>query len=435
MLVLLISIVILMMLPIIYVDSQKEPDSGSDETSNSHRGPVADDSGLKVETVASDLEQPTSMAFLGPDDILVLEKNEGTVQRIVNGEILDEPILDVNVANKQERGMLGIAVERNRDEDKTKPINVFLYFTESSGKEDGLDICPKYDFCEAGNEPLGNRLYRYELVNNKLVKSQLLLDLPATPGPIHNGGAITIGPDGNIYVAIGNARGHTQTQNIKESAPPDGRGGILRVAPNGELVENKGILSDQHPLNFYYAYGIRNSFGIDFDPVTGILWDTEVGNHDGDEINLVEPGFNSGSSAVQGMAPGEFNESDLVDFGGRGKYNNPEFTWNSTVTPTAIKFLSSDKLGKTYKDDVFIGDFNHGNIYHFDLNENRTQLSLEDALEDKVADTDEELTDATIFAKGFGGVTDLEVGPDGYLYVVSIDQGKIFRVIPKTDEQ
>ena len=57
----------------------------------------------------------------------------------------------------------------------------------------------------------------------------------------------------------------------------------------------KGILGNTYPLNLYYAYGIRNSFGMDFDPVTGKLWDTENGPDYGDEINLVEPGFNSGT--------------------------------------------------------------------------------------------------------------------------------------------
>src|SRR5918995_5781209 len=105
------------------------------------------------------------MAFLGPDDILVLEKNEGTVKRIVNGTVLSEPLLDVNVANKNERGMLGIAIdpeppfnqtkENKTQNQKTNNLYVFLYYTESIN-EDGDDVTNN-------NEPLGNRLYRYEL--------------------------------------------------------------------------------------------------------------------------------------------------------------------------------------------------------------------------------------------------------------------------------
>ena len=92
----------------------------------------------------------------------------------------------------------------------------------------------------------------------------------------------------------------TKTLNYQNGTDPDGRSGILRVTQNGTGVGNEGILGDTEPLRKYFAYGIRNSFGIDFDPVTGYLWDTENGDHYGDEINLVEPGFNSGWKEIQG---------------------------------------------------------------------------------------------------------------------------------------
>src|SRR5437867_439761 len=189
----------------------------------------------------------------------------------------------------------------------------------------------------------------------------------------------------------------------------------------------------------YYAYGIRNSFGIDFDPLTGNLWDTENGPHYGDEINLVEPGFNSGWNKVQGMWKPTPNGTlgdevtlkylPLVDFDGKGKYSKPEFIWRDTVGPTAIAFINSDKLGKKYSNDILVGSINNGNIYHFTLNKNRTGLSLEGALVDNVADTDAENEDIT-FGTGFRGITDMQVGPDGYLYILSYYDGAIYRIVP-----
>ena len=139
----------------------------------------------------------------------------------------------------------------------------------------------------------------------------------------------------------------------------------------------------------YYAYGIRNSFGMDFDPITGKLWDTENGPNYGDEINLVEPGFNSGWQAIQGhwnegRVAGDIAQipDDLEDFDGKGKYSDPEYEWSETVGPTALKFLNSDKLGKQYENDMFVGDFNNGNIYHFELNKERTKLNIDSALEE-----------------------------------------------------
>jgi glucose/arabinose dehydrogenase len=268
---------------------------------------------------------------------------------------------------------------------------VFLYYTEA-------DLADAEDVSE-GKDPVGNRLYRYELVNNKLVNPKLILDLPATPGPRHNGGAIVIGPDNNLYIPIGDVDGshkegefETETQNYPDGAESDGRGGILRVTLDGEPVSSSGIIGDETPLNLYYAYGVRNSFGINFDPITGNLWDTENGPGESDEINLVEPGFNSGWVQVQGMASSsnnnniesedennrDFASGNLVDFDEKGKYSDPEFVWSITLDPAAIIFLHSDKLGKLYQNDIFVGSIVTGNIYHFELNQDRTQFVLQE---------------------------------------------------------
>ena len=175
----------------------------------------------------------------------------------------------------------------------------------------------------------------------------------------------------------------------------------------------------------YYAYGIRNSFGIDFDPVTGDLWDTENGESVGDEINLVKPGFNSGWNKVQGVWVGtasdlneseryifDTNEKDLVDFDGKGVYSKPELSWFHNAGLTALKFLNSSKYGEEYENDMFVGDFNNGNLYHFDLNEDRTELSLDGDLEDKIVHHSREIKNY-IFGQRFAGISDIEVGPDG----------------------
>ena len=390
--------------------------------------PSIKDPNLGVELVSSDgLELPTSMAFLGPDDILVLEKEKGTVQRIVNGKLLPTPVLTVDVASQVERCMCGITVSKS----DSGTVYVFLYFTEA---EDGIS---------GGSEPIGNRLYRYEWINNQLVNPILLLDLPATPGPRHNGGVVMIGPDNNVYLVIGDVDGHrTKAQNQQSEGEPDGTSGILRITQDGRPIGGIGsssnsILSDFYPLNLYYAYGIRNSFGFDFDPITGNIWDTENGPGYGDEINLVEPGFNSGWSEVTGMSSNtdDFDpEDDVVSFDGKGKYSDPEFEWRDTLGPTAVSFLNSNKFGAEYVNDMFVGDIVNGRIYHFELNQDRTELILDGLLADKVAAT-ESVTELEqiIFAEDFGGITDLEVGPDGYLYVVSLGHGSIYRILPATD--
>jgi len=387
------------------------------------------DPNFSVEQVVSGLDLPTTMAFLGPDDILVLEKDKGTVRRVTNGELLSAPLVDFTVGTQSERAMGGIAISHL--DSKTY---VFLYLTElDKSYSDGDDLRQNVD-------PLGNRLYRYEFVDGKLINPLLLLDLPALPGPRHNGGAIIIGPDDNLYIPVGDVDGsyqgenyETQAQNYPDGVPVDGRSGILRITQDGQPVGEHGILGDEIPLSLYYAYGIRNSFGIDFDPVTGNLWETENGPGNSDEINLVLPGFNSGWRQTMGFAQSDddFDLSNMVDFDGKGKYRDPELVWINTAGPTGIKFLSSDIYGPQYKNDLFVGDVHNGRLYHFKLNGDRTHLILEGDLASKVIRTPRaEGIDQILLGEGFGGITDLELGPDGYLYIVSIGQGKIFRLIP-----
>ena len=381
---------------------------------------------LKVELVAQGLRSPTSMGFLGPNDILVLEKETGTVQRITNGKVLPQPLLQIPVSTTNERGMLGIAIAMHNN----GPTYVFLYYTASGG----------------GAQSLANVLYRYELVTNnqQLGNPKLLLNLPALPGTNHNGGKVVIGPDNNVYTVIGDLKTHrTQAENIVNGPPADSTGGILRVTQDGQPVPNPPLGQTTAPLNLYYAYGIRNSFGIGFDPVTNKLWDTENGPRYGDEINLVEPGFNSGWAQVMGIWAPEGTigketagpvisnpSSNLEDFAGKGKYRPPEFIWLKPVAPTALKFFNSVKLGKQYQNDMFVGDYKNGNLYHFKLDEARTGLVLNGTLANKISNTPQD-SQPLIFASGFdGGITDLQVGPDdGYLYVLTF-AGSIYRIAP-----
>ena len=439
-----------------------------DRAESSSEGPTFSDPDIKAEVLIEGLDNPTSMALLAPDDILVLQKNAGTVNRIIDGKMLEEPLLHVNVGQQVEWGMLGIAISKRIP----GHTYVFLYYTEANsassnsnsgkGKNNGENNGNSPE--QQQNDILGNRLYRYELVNNKLINPRLLLDLPGT-SPFndskhennHDGGKVLINPnDGNVYVTVGDIGGREgQAQNVKDGDPFDGSSGILRIGQNGELVsDNPFVIGDDEEIkgvginggkeenindnkngayglaNRYYAYGIRNSFGVDFDPITGKLWDTENGPTENDEINIVDKGFDSGWLKVQGLAPDNFNtEQELLTFEGKGKYSDPEFVWKQPIGPTALKFLNSDRLGKQYENSMFVGDVDNGYLYNFKLNQDRTGLLLNGPLQDNTADSPDELEEGgIIFGKGFGVITDMQVGPgDGYLYVLTYD-GTIYRM-------
>ena len=378
--------------------------------------PILKSLDFHLDRIVDGLSRPTGLTFLGPDDFLVIEEDTGKVKRVVDGEI-SQTVLDLDVSTDDSRGLIGIDSYQNGSK-----TFVFLYYAESSSSRDDE------------GDPLGNRLYRYELADDKdsLINPKLLLDLPAGTGSMDNGGPVLVGPDNYLYLVIGqiqddNGEGHsTKAQNFEKGPDADGTSGVHRITQDGEIVA-PGILDLASGMKSYFAYGIRNSFGMDFDPLTGKLWISENGVRTNDEINLIESGFNGGWRDLTGIAPSGFNYSGLVSFSGTGKYSDPKFVWNQTVAPTALLFFNSDRFGPGYKNDMFVGDYAFGRIYHFELDQERTGLRLNGTLADKVANSDSELQ-STIFGEGFGVPTDLEIGPDGMLYVTSLRDGAVYRI-------
>lgn len=370
--------------------------------------PEISDANLKVEKVIEGLSLPTSMSFLDHDDILILQKDNGMVRLVSNGTLQPSPVLDVSVENNSERGLLGIAMINATGVTKT----VFLYYTEAVGDE------------------IRNSIYRYDWNGNgNITGGTLVLNLPGEPGPNHDGGKMTIGPDGMLYAVIGDLNRNGIVQNYGEGPDPDDTSVILRVDRDGNAAS--GALPGD--LARYYAYGIRNSFGMDFDPLTGVLWDTENGPEDYDEINVVEPGFNSGWELV--MGPIErmgLTVNDLVQLEG-SHYADPVFSWRQAQGVTDIEFLHSARLGDKYTHNLFVGDISQGNLYFFTVNDDRTGLDFDDdpALQDLVADSQQELSAVTL-GSGFGGITDVETGPDGYLYILTF-AGDLYRIVPAVD--
>jgi glucose/arabinose dehydrogenase len=433
-------IIVVICIGLICVTNVDNVDAQSNKKSKKEPSiPILRDNNLKTELIVDKLKFPSGMDFIGNDDLLVIEKNTGIVKRVTNGKVVAE-LLDLNVAKKSERGLLGIAVldiSKTIYADKYGPNDkfVFLFVTETENQDDG--------------NILGNRVYRYDFVNGNLINPTLLLDLPYLPGPSHNGGVMRIGPDNNLYIVMGDLNrlkdpsGDTIAQNLEGTSPPDGRGGILRITPDGETVNDGFTLGNEALLDKYYGYGVRNSFGIGFDNVTGYLWDTENGSHYGDELNIVKPGFNSGWRQVLGLSSmyGEFNNKEfdrnqIINFNDNGKYYDPVLTWNDTIAPTTVAFIHSSTLGEEYRDDMLVGGVKNGTILHFDLNQTRTGLKLEGELSDSVVNKPLEQNSA-IFGTGFDIITDIKIDPsDGDLYVLAANSknGKIYKISKEADQ-
>jgi glucose/arabinose dehydrogenase len=470
---------------------------------------------LGVRTAASGLVTPTSIAFLGPNDMLVLEKDTGKVQRVVNGSI-QSTVLDLAVNRASERGLLGIALHPNF------PLNpgVYLYWSCTAPAPPASNpFFPTQERCsptpETGADTgdilavplLGNRVDRFIWTGSSLVFHNNLIMLrsfqhdgaPEPPGQgdesqpprgNHDGGVIAFGPDGKLYVQVGDLGRRGQLQNLPrgplgDGSPDDQFGGpepddahlsgvILRLNADGStpgdnpFVGPGVMMGGEVGANIakIYAYGIRNSFGFAFDPVSGMLWDEQNGDDSFTEINLVERGANLGWVQVMGPLEriGQFKEietspqffglqqlrwppTNIADSPAEARarlfmlpgarYSDPEFSWKFENAPAGVGFHTGRALGPQYENDLFVGAartfLEGGQIWHFNLTGNRRRIAVDDPrLEDRVADNTAkfELTESEtlLFGRNFGIGTDIETGPNGNLFVVSLSNGAIYEI-------
>ena len=351
---------------------------------------VIKDSNLIVEEYVSGLNLPVMIDFIDDDDgvhMLVIEKDEGTVKIIKDGILISEPILQLEVSNASEEGLLGILVQNN---------DVFVHHTTRSVDDDTVS----------------NWFTKYTWDGEKLIEPVELLSFHKGTGN-HNGGVMIEDENGIVFGAIGDL-GYGKVLDMQQqknflSAENNYIGSILSLNAPSEV----------------YAVGIRNTYGLDIDPVTGILWDTENGHRDFDEVNLVQKKFNSGWSKIQG--PIKDNQETPIING--YEYSDPEFSWERPVAVTSIHFIQSP-LFPEYENSVLIGSFGGGILYKFELNENRDGFRFDDNnLKDLVLNKEDSPSEI-IFGTGFAGITDIKEGPDGSIYIVTIGDGKIFRISP-----
>jgi len=466
-------------------------------------GPSLIDPTLSVRTVASGLVTPTSMAFLGPDDMLVLEKQTGKVQRVTGGTM--QTVLDLAVNNASERGLLGIALHPDFETNRA----VYLYWTCASTHPVDPFVpsereCPDTPPTGADTSDilavplLGNRIDRFIWDGSTLTFDRNLIKLHAfqndvtngVPRGNHNGGVLRFGPDRKLYLIFGDNGRRGQMQNLVDGPfgpgqPDDQFGGpqpddahltgvILRLNDDGSAPEDNPFfragerLGGEVGANIQkiFAYGVRNSFGLAFDPVSGRLWDEQNGDDSFDEMNQVEPGSNLGwvqimgpvsriaqfkgietSPAFFGLQQVRWPPTNIADTPAEAlsrlfvipgsHYSDPEFSWKFAVAPAGIGFLSSRALGSQYEDDLFVGasrtNLEGGYIFRFNLTGNRRKIAVDDPrLEDRVADNNAKFditeSESLLFGRNFGIGTDIQTGPNGNLFVVSLSNGAVYEV-------
>ena len=364
---------------------------------------------FNIEVFINNLNFPTKITFVN-ETMLVSQKIDGQIFAIEQGIQNKNPILDLNVESFGERGLVGIESAYENDQ-----FFILVYYTESNTNTDTYSnwISPNY------KSNLGSKLVRYTWDDGRLINPEILFQPIIKSNSLHQGGALEFS-NGIIFLGTGDNDEPSYITNDPRQEERSTTGAIYALDIHGNPY-TKNPFIENADLKYFYALGIRNIYGLSTDPITGNLWDTENGPAEFDEVNLVFPGFNSGWNKIMGpLGKGNFSKpiSTLTQIE-NSKYADPIFSWKQTVAPTAIEFLTSNNFNQNYKNDVFIGDV-RGNLYHFDLNEKRDAFLFNNlTLEDNIADDFSELTD-NLIAENLGLITDIKIGPDGNLYVVSL---------------
>ena len=376
--------------------------------------PIIFDEDYKIEIVVEDLEKPSSMIFIG-NEMFVTELETGKILKISDNGIV-QTILELSVSPYTNEcagcGLLGMT---NLGED------VYIYYTTiPTSDQERQNIVTKY---------------RYD--GKSFVEPVIIKKIHGTEID-HNGGAMTTGINNDIYFVVGDQTEVSEYINFPTSEKWNYSTELQSIV-RGSLYLDNGIEDTAGIFKIHdgkierFAMGIRNSFGLAVDPETGFLWETENGPQMYDEINLVEEKFNGGwivfngpSTAPDSKVMDQFLPEIIINYKDY-KYSEPEFSWHVPVSPTAIEFPNSPDFEK-YSDYAFVGAFNTGTIYKFQLNTDRTQFIFEDeSLKDLVyndLDNNEEI----IFVTGInGGVSDI-VFNDDEMYIISIYDGVIYKI-------
>jgi aldose sugar dehydrogenase len=346
---------------------------------------------MEVETFADNLEVPWAIDFIDNNTALISER-PGRIRVVKNGILQTEPVRNTpQVLNEGQGGLLDVAV----DPDYVQ--NGWIYLAYSHALE-------KY---EGERPPAMTRIVRGKIENNTWTSEELLFEAPAetyTTMRHHYGCRIVFDPWGYLYFAVGDRGRGFQAQDF---TLPNGK--VHRIHKDGRIPENNPYLYDETAMKSLYSLGNRNIQGMAVHPETGELWTTEHGPMGGDELNLIEAGKNYGWETV--TYGKNYNGTVITELTHKPGMEQPNFYWNPSLAVCGLDFYTGDLFEK-WKNRLLVGALKYEEVRLLQIEEDRV------------------VHEQVIF-KGAGRVRDVSTGPDGAIYVVLNNPGKVVRLTPE----
>jgi aldose sugar dehydrogenase len=361
--------------------AQQVKGSGSEPLDGSEALPP----GTSIQTVIPSMDQPVALAFDPAGRLFYTEKASGNVRLFANGVLQPNAVITFAVDSANERGLLGIAIDPNFNTNHY----IYVYYTCAPGS--------------AGCPSLENKVVRF-VENNGAGSSPTTIFTSAQSAPNHVGGNIHFGPDGKLYVTIGENANPANSQDVTVK-----QGKIHRINPDGSIPSDNPVFTQTGALPSLYAMGLRNSFDFTFDPLTpGRIFASENGPGCDDEMNRIEARYNYGWRS--GYACDDTNPSPL--------YNTIRPLWflddfSCCEAPTGIMVYTGSQIPQ-WTNHLFMANFNSGDLRHFYLNGSRTDVT------------------ATNIVQGVNANMDLITGPDGAFYYIEqggVSPGSLKRIV------
>ncbi len=330
--------------------------------------------------VARGLDRPTAMAFL-PDGRLLVTEQGGKLRIIKQGRLLTIPYLSVRTTDAGERGLLGIAIDPQFSHNHF----VYVYYT-------------------VPGSPAHNRVRRYTQSSGQPDIAQTgsgvtILDLdPLSSATNHNGGAIHFGPDGKLYIGVGENANGDNAELLTNRL-----GKILRINKDGSIPTDNPLLSQTTGRNgSIWAYGLRNPFTFAFDSTTDQLFINDVGQSAWEEVDLGQAGANYGWPTCEGKCPPtklavarKLTVDPIYQYAHNGE----------SAAITGAAFYRAQLYPSIYRGNYFFGDYLQNVIRRREPNGR-----------------------VTTFNTNAPGVVDIQVGTNGKLYYASVTEGTVFRI-------
>ena len=359
--------------------------------------PTAEVPRIRVVPIATGLAHPWGMAFRRNGDILVTERDKGTLRIIRDGMLLDRDIPGVPevFSDSPRAGLMDIAL--HPDDDRI----VFLTYSKSI-EQDGV---PSITIVLARARIEADGL---KDVQDIFVAQGVDLGIGAS--------RILFAEDGTLFMTVGGSYVFADTEAYAQD-PNTHFGKLLRLNQDGTPARDNPFVDSPDHLPEIYSMGHRNQLGLAFHPETGELWATENGPQGGDEANIIRPGANYGWPLASYSR--EYSGPRVSDTPWLAEFERPEILWWPSIGPSGLTFYTGDPFpawqGNLFVGSMMAGRFEHtGHLERIVFNEEGQEIRRESLLS--------ELKQR---------IRDVRQGPDGYLYVLTEeDESVLLRIEP-----